>query len=160
MITLTQTVDSLTIDKTEDLSAIEISYKGSLVGEILGNTISGMNRKKIIICFLSKPEEVIMTYYGRFNITKITAYNKQSQPIRVTRNFRHDNVNSISSTWDTSTTTYENYNSTNKYVGNLKTILSSTLNGQRRYLGVKGQIPEKKIKSNQISMLNRIGSIK
>ena len=42
MITLTQTVDSLTIDKTEDLSAIEISYKGSLVGEILGNTISGM----------------------------------------------------------------------------------------------------------------------
>ena len=70
MITLTKTTDSIILDKTENLSALEISYSGSLVGEIFGNTISGMNKKKIVILFLSQPDDLIMTYYGRFNINK------------------------------------------------------------------------------------------
>ena len=92
-------MDSLILDKTENLSALEISYSGSLVGEILGNTISGMNRKKIVILFLSQPDDVIMTYYGRFNIKKVVAYKKESKPIKVTRNTYSDNINSINSKW-------------------------------------------------------------
>ena len=155
MITLTKTTDSIILDKTENLSALEISYSGSLVGEILGNTISGMNKKKIVILFLSQPDDVIMTYYGRFNITKVVAYDKESKPIKISRNTYSDNINSINSKWDLSTTTYENYNKTNKYIGNVKTILSSTLNGEKRYLNKKGEMPENKLKSNQASMLNR-----
>ena len=156
MIKLTQTTESLILDNTENISALEISYTGSLVGEVLGNTISGMNKKKIIIAFLSKPEELIMTYYGRFNITKITAYNKQSKLVKVSKIIRSDNVNSIESKWDISTTTYENYNKTNKYIGNLNSVISSTLNGEKRYLNKKGEIAEDKLKSNQKRMLNRI----
>ena len=159
MIKLTQTIDSLILDNAEGLAAIEIEYTGSLVGEVLGNTISGISKKKIIIAFLSPSEESVMNYYGNFKIISIKAYNN-SNPVKITLKVVTDNIDSIKSKWSASTTTYENYNRTNKYIGNQKSILLSRLNGEKRYLDIKGEVAEDKLKSNQRNILNRIRSIK
>lgn len=159
-ITLTQTTESLILDNTENISALEISYTGSLVGEVLGNTISGMNKKKIIIAFLSKPDEIIMTYYGNFSIKSIKGYSKTNKLIKINRRTESDEIGHILSKWDESTTIYDNYDKSNRYIEKSKSLLSTTLNNEIRYIGVKGEIPEDKLKLNQKRMLNRIRSIK
>ena len=65
-ITLTQRIQEININYTEEPVALEIFYVGSFVGEVLGNTVSGMNNKKIIIVFLAPPEETLIRYYGNF----------------------------------------------------------------------------------------------
>ena len=160
MITITQKTDSISIENYQNLSVLEISYKGFIVGEVLGNTVSGMNNKKIIIGFLSNPEEVLIKYYGDFTIKSIKAYSKSNKLIKVKRIIESDEVGHILSKWDESTTTYDNYDKTNKYSEKSKSLLSTTLNNVKRYVGVKGEIPEKKLKLNERNSLNRIRSIK
>ena len=160
MITITQKTDSISIENYQNLSVLEISYKGFIVGEVLGNTVSGMNNKKIIIGFLSNPEEVLIKYYGDFTIKSIKAYSKSNKLIKVKRIIESDEVGHILSKWDESTPTYDNYDKTNKYSEKSKSLLSTTLNNVKRYVGVKGEIPEKKLKLNERNSLNRIRSIK
>tara|TARA_A100001201_G_scaffold23322_2_gene26576 strand:- start:4815 stop:5297 length:483 start_codon:yes stop_codon:yes gene_type:complete len=160
MITITQKTDSISIENYQNLSALEISYRGFIVGEVLGNTITGMNNKKIIIGFLSDPQEILIKYYGDFAIKSIKAYSKNNKLIKVKRIVESDEIGHILSKWDESTNTYDSYNKSNKYSEKSKSLLSTTLNNVKRYIGVKGQIPENKLKLNQKKSLNRIRSIK
>ena len=159
-ITLTQRVQEINIKYTEEPVALEILYAGSFVGEVLGNTISSMNNKKIIIVFLSPPEKTLIQYYGNLKIRSIKAYGKKNQTIKVKTMRINDNVNNITSKWNESTTTYENYNQSNKYVPKIKSIISCTINGNKSYSDIGGFGGEKKLESNQKNILNRIASKK
>jgi hypothetical protein len=157
-ITLTQRVNEINIENAEDMVAIEIKYSGSFVGEVLGNTITGMNNNKIIIGFLSPPSETLMTYYGNFKIISIKAFDKTKTRVGINKIIITDELGNISSKWSESTTTYENYNQTNKYIPKTKSLIASTLNNEKRYADINGSIPENKLKLNDKKMINRIRS--
>jgi len=155
-ITFTQRINEINIEYTNEPMAMEILYSGTFAGEVLGNTVTGMNNKKIIIVFLSPPEETLMIYKGNFNISQIKAYNKNQELIEVNRNIITDDIENIRSKWEESTMKYENYNESNKYYPRIEHIIASTLNDEKRYANVKGNITEDKLRGNQKRILNRI----
>ena len=159
-ITLTQRVQEININYTEEPVALEIFYIGSFVGEVLGNTVSGMNNKKIIIVFLTPPEETLIRYYGNFKIKSIKAYSKNNKLIKTKKRTITDEIGHITSKWDESTTTYENYNQSNRYIPKTKSIIACTINGNKSYSDKNGFFGESKLKPNHRNILNRIRSIK
>ena len=56
-ITLTQHINTIEISNASSVKALEIDYSGSIIADITGNVISGMNSSKIIILFLDDPQE-------------------------------------------------------------------------------------------------------
>ena len=67
-VTLTQRVNELNLEYTDQPKFLTIRYSGSFSGEILGNTISSITRTEINIEFLDDVREVLMVYAGNFRI--------------------------------------------------------------------------------------------
>lgn len=154
-ISLTQHINTIEINNAHSLKALEIQYSGTIIAEIGGNVVSGMNKNKIIIVFLEDPQELLMTYYGNFNINQVKAYNSK-ELVDIDLNTITDDYSKINSKWEESTTKYEDYNRTNKYISKIKSLLSFKSNGDNRYCNVKGSLSENKISKKDLITLNRI----
>ena len=158
-ITLTQHINTIEITNAHTLKALEIQYSGTLVADITGNVVSGLNKDKIIILFLDEPQEHLISYYGNFNISQIKAYGieqKQVYTIPIDINTITDDYIKINSKWEESTTKYEDYNRSNKYIPNQKSLLSFKTNGEQKYYNIKGAVNTKKVSESDLIKLNRI----
>ena len=155
-ITLTQHINTIEISNASSVKALEIDYSGSIIADITGNVISGMNSSKIIILFLDDPQELLMTYNGNFDINQVRAYSKDKELLQIELNTITDNFSAIDSKWDESTTTYENYNRTNKYIPKQKSLLSFKINGEQKYYNPKGEVDTQKVSKSDLMKLNRI----
>ena len=126
IVKISQYADKIYLDNCSGKKLIEINYSGSFVGDVIpeGVTIM-MNKNKICIMDIGKgfDKKVFMNYYGNLVIKNAFYYEDGVKvPISISR--YSDEVNKIYSKWDVSTTKYEKYDKTNKYVKNMKTLLS------------------------------------
>ena len=101
-IILTRYSDGLELDSTEGVAALDIRFSGNIDGELLGNHIIGVNRGRMIIVFLGRPNNRFMDATGDFRIKKAEVYFVDSPKIIAALQLQSDEVQSIKTVWDTS----------------------------------------------------------
>ena len=109
-ITVTQYTNELAINESSTLRALEMRYEGTIDAELTGNNVGGCNNSKIIIAFLSYPKGTFMTYDGDLTIRSIKAYGYDSEEIPVTVEVVTDEMQTLGTGWDSSTSKYEELN--------------------------------------------------
>ena len=136
-----QTHNKVNLDSVKDnIVVLDIKYKGVFSGEVHGNTVCGINGKRMLIVFMSPPEEELMTYEGDFKIITFKAYDENGDEIRqhlVSRMM--DDFKISKSKWSVSDTKYEDFNKTNKYKKIQKTELKYTRMGKEIKLNDKNK---------------------
>ena len=131
-ITLTNNVNEIYIEYTQAPRYLSIHYKGSFQGEILGDIGNcWVSKNKIIIEFIENPEEILIKYKGAFRILKSFAYDNEKNKHIVKIKTITDEIQRITSKWDTSTQKYEDYNKSNKYSKSYKTLMYYNKAGMR-----------------------------
>ena len=136
---ITQTENTVSLEYSGSVSALDIRYRGNFVGEIHGNTVSGVKEGRMIIAFLEPPQDTLMTYEGNFNIISYEAYNDEG--LIKGRNIKKtsDELNKINSKWSISDTKYEDFNKSNRYKKVKKTELTYTRMGKKVKLNHKNK---------------------
>jgi hypothetical protein len=157
---ITQYTDRIYLDNCSGQKLIEINYSGSFVGDVIPEGVTVMmNKNKICIMDIGDgfDNQVFMYYYGKLSIKSAFYYeNDIKTPIGITRN--SDEVNRISSKLSESTTKYEDFDKTNKYIKNVKTLLSYRKAG--RVINVTNRktynSPSKDIKNREMKILKKL----
>ena len=139
MIKITQRPTELNIEYNEAPIVIDIGYEGVFEGEILGNSVSGIKKNRMIIAFLSPPDSTFMEYTGRFQITSIKSYDSNQNIIETSVLTISDEIERIRAKWDVSDNKYEDYDKSNKNIRVSRTKLIHTMNGTKRTLNDKNK---------------------
>ncbi len=136
---ITQTENTIILEYSGSVSALDIRYRGDFVGEIHGNTVSGVKEGRMIIAFLEPPGDVLMTYEGNFNIISYDAYNDEGVIKSHKLRKENDELKRIKSKWSVSDTKYEDFNKSNRYKKVKKTELTYTRMGKKVKLNNKNK---------------------
>ena len=148
-------VNEINLEGEYNISNLTITYSGSFVGKVLGNTISSISRDKINIVFLDDAPETIILYSGSIKILKISAISKNNESINGEFIVINDEIQRLKSVWDESTMKWEDYNKSNKYYKPIMSIIEYSENGVIKYQEARGRrllsLPLK-----QKTMLNKI----
>ena len=136
-IKIKQYIDEICVENYEDIAYLDIFYHGTFLGEMISDGFVFVRKNRMIITHIElDPSNVLMTYSGNLVIDEIFAYtyDNQKYPVYVSRVV--DEIQTIKSTWSDSTTKYEDYNKTNKYVRNVKTTIKRKL-GSKKLIQIK-----------------------
>ena len=136
---ITQTENTINLEYSGSIVALDIRYRGDFVGEIQGNTVSGAKGGRMIIAFLEPPQDTLMTYEGNFNIISYLAYNDEGLIKGRSIKKISDELNKINSKWSISDTKYEDFNKSNRYKKVKKTELTYTRMGKKVKLNHKNK---------------------
>ena len=136
---LIQRPDEINIENAQDVKYLSIHYTGKFDGEIFGNTWVWVRKTRIVIRFMSPPEEVLMKYEGNLKIRKIYAYDKERNETVGSLKILNDEIRNITSEIRYERLTYKDYNQSNRYSNIRKTKLRFTLNNTKRLIGDKGR---------------------
>ena len=120
---LFQDFDKVFIQNHEPFQLMIIDFSGSFDGDMVstGNVI--INKNKIILLSVEPDVTgVLFAYNGNLNITKAFAYIDNKKNYIVTMK-ESDNVNTIKSKWNESTSKYTDFYRTNKRKPYKQTIL-------------------------------------
>jgi hypothetical protein len=159
---ISQYTDRIYLDNCSGHRLIEIKYYGTFIADVVPEDVTIiMNKNTICIMDIGNgfDNQVFMNYYGNLSINGVFYYeNNYKIPGGVTR--YSDEVNRIKSKFDESTSKYEDFNKTNKYIKNVNSLLSYKKFGRTIYLknNKKYNSTNKSIKKKELNILNRIRS--
>ena len=121
---LFQDFDKVFIQNHEPFQLMIIDFNGSFDGDMVSKGKVIINKNKIILMSVAPDVTgVLFTYIGNLNITKAFAYINNKKNYIITRK-ESDNVNTIGSKWDESTSKYTDFYRTNKRKPHQQTILT------------------------------------
>tara|TARA_R110002020_G_scaffold223840_11_gene433083 strand:- start:402 stop:908 length:507 start_codon:yes stop_codon:yes gene_type:complete len=150
----------VSIENMYNLSMLEIGYNGTLVADFKEEVVVILRKNKIRIYFKEIPQsDVLMQYYGNFKIVSVFARDRNNIKIKITRKNISDEVQHITSKWNESTTKYNEYNKSNRYIGSIPSLISYTYKGKKVYKDSRNKAKkESKLSKAHLNKLNRIGS--
>ena len=159
-IKISQYPDKIYLDNCSGQRLIHIEYSGTFVADVLPNEVTiMMDKNKIFIMDIGDgfDNQVFMNYYGNFYIKSIFYYEDGYRiPGVITR--YSDEVDKINSRFDESTSKYEDFNKTNKYIKNIKSLLSYKKGGRVVNITEKKKYnsSSKDIKSKELKILKNL----
>ena len=118
-----QDFDKVIIENFEPFQYMIIHYTGSFQGNMVANGNVLIHKNRLFLYAISPDiTNILFTYTGNFNIKKTFAYidNKSNYIVTIKE---LDNVNTIKSKWNDSTSRYTDLNRTNKRKSYTQTTL-------------------------------------
>tara|TARA_R110002074_G_scaffold8763_3_gene35584 strand:+ start:2072 stop:2572 length:501 start_codon:yes stop_codon:yes gene_type:complete len=133
---ISQYTDKIYLENCSGYKLIEIKYSGTFIADVVPEDVTIiMNKNTICIMDIGNgfDNQVFMNYYGNLNIDSIFYYEDGYKiPGGIIK--YSDEVNKIKSKFDESTSKYEDFNKTNKYIKNVNSILSYKKAGRTIHL--------------------------
>ena len=152
-------IDKVDLTNAEELSALDIKYKGGFIGEVFGEAIVRMNTSRIIILFFELPSDgVLMNYKGKLSFTSIKAYKLDKTPLSVRKRYIDDIISRSNVKWNDTTIKYEDFKVTRNYSSSFDPVIAYTFNQKKGYITPKGKTHLEKLNSNERNILNKIRS--
>jgi hypothetical protein len=154
-IKLIHRINELNLEYSDKPKFLKIRYKGSFVGQILGNTKSIFTRDEITIEFLDNVPETIMIYAGNIKILKVLGIDNNSESIKGSFVIINDEIQRIKTKLSESTQKFEDYNQTNRHYIPIMSVIEYEENDVIKYQEVRGNRLES-LPLRQRTMLNKI----
>ena len=155
---LIQTPNQVSLEDIHLFVGIDIKFSGSFILDLNRGIKAIIDKNVLRISFRQQPpNDMVFRYQGNLNIISTKGMDKNDEEINIAKKTISDEIDKITSKWDSSTKKYEGYNQSLKAAGNIQTLISYEVSGKKIYRNAKGKrIEEKKLNSHQKSVINRI----
>ena len=114
-----------------NIRLLDIYYEGYIKGELLNENVLGIKNGRMIIVFLTKPENVIMDCVGSYKIKRAFAYRPNGEQVPVDVAEKNDKINKIKSKFNESGQRFDEFNESGDDKSINQTLIKYTLKGKK-----------------------------